>query len=291
MAHSVVAPDLSVSYEHCRRLHRRFDPTYYWATRRLPDDVRPAVHALYAFVRTADEIVDGPGRPDHPHDRLAALDRREAELAHARAGEDSPDPVVTALVDAAERHGLPLSELDLYFHSMRVDCGPVRIGTWSELESYMLGSAGSVGGILAVLLDVPHERRDSFVSLALAFQLTNFIRDVRQDWELDRVYLPAEDLERFGVSTAEIARCEPSTGFRQLLALQVGRARELFDASSPAVHAVSPGVRRGILMARSVYGAVLDRAEQLNFDVLRHRTELPPWRLAGAVAQGLRARV
>jgi 15-cis-phytoene synthase len=162
------------------------------------------------------------------------------------------------------------------------------MGSWSDLERYMLGSAGSVGSILAVLLDVPREQRDSFVCLALAFQLTNFIRDVRQDWELDRVYLPAEDLEHFGVSTEEIALREPSVGFRHLLALQVGRARALFDESWPAAQVVSPGVRRGMLMARSVYGAVLDRTERLNFDVLRHRTGLPPWRLAGAVAQGLR---
>jgi phytoene synthase len=291
MARTTIAPELDASYELCRRLHRRFDPTYYWATRRLPDDVRPAVHALYAFVRTADEIVDGPARPPDPRARRAALARCEEELARARAGCHSRDPVVTALVDAAARHHLPLSELDLYFQSMRADCDSVRIETWTELESYMLGSAGSVGRILAVLLDVPREQRESFVCLALAFQLTNFIRDVRQDWELDRVYLPAEDLERFGVSTAEIARREPSAGFRTLLALQVGRARALFDDSSPAAQAVSPRVRRGILMARSVYGAVLDRAEQLNFDVLRHRTELPPWRMAEAVAQGLRARV
>ena len=291
MAHSTIATELDASYEHCRRLHRRFDPTYYWATRRLPDDVRPAVHALYAFVRTADEIVDGPARPPHPTGRRAALARCEEELVRARGGCRSRDPVVAALVDAAERHDLPLGELDLYFESMRADCDSVRIETWSELERYMLGSAGSVGSILAVLLGVPDDQRDSFVRLALAFQLTNFIRDVRQDWELDRVYLPAEELERFGVSTAEIARREPSAGFRRLLALQVARARSLFHASSPAAQAVSPGMRRGILMACSVYGAVLDRAEKLNFDVLRHRTDLPPWRVAEAVAQGLRARV
>jgi 15-cis-phytoene synthase len=290
MAHSAIAPELGASYEHCRRLHRRFDPTYYWATRRLPDDLRPAVHALYAFVRSADEIVDGPGRLTRPQARRAALDRCQEELERALAGHGSPDPVVTALVDAAERHDLPLGELELYFDSMRADCGSVRISTWSELEHYMLGSAGSIGSILAVLLEVPGEQHDSFVRLALAFQLTNFIRDVRQDWELDRVYLPAEDLERFGVSTEEIARRDPSPGFRRLLALQVGRARALFDEGSSATQVVNPSVRRGMLMARSVYEAVLDRAERLNFDVLGHRTELPPWRLAEAVAQGLRAR-
>jgi phytoene synthase len=289
MASRVIAPELDSAYDHCRRLHRRFDPTYYWATRRLPAELRPAVHALYAFVRTADEIVDGPGRRPVPQARRAALDACQRALADARAGRPTDDPAAVALADAARRHELPLDELDGYFDSMRLDCAPVRITTWSELERYMLGSAGSVGVILAALVEVPPQRRGSFVRLALAFQLTNFIRDVRKDWELDRIYLPAEDLERFGVGAREIARREPSPGFRRTLALQVARARELFRESRPAAELVNPGVRRGMLMARSVYGAVLDRAEQLDFDVLRHRTELPPWRLAGAVAQGLRA--
>jgi phytoene synthase len=289
MATRVIAPELDSAYEHCRRLHRRFDPTYYWATRRLPADVRPAVHALYAFVRTADEIVDGPRRLPDPPARRSALDDCQHALARARAGLPAGDPAAVALADAAGRHQLPLDQLDSYFESMRMDCGQVRMTTWNELERYMLGSAGSVGVILAALLDVPPQRRGSFVRLALAFQLTNFIRDVRKDWELDRIYLPAEDLERFGGAAREIARREPSPGFRRTLALQVARARELFRESTPAAELVNPGVRRGMLMARSVYGAVLDRTEQLDFDVLRHRTDLPPWRLAGAVAQGLRA--
>ena len=274
MATTTLAPELEPSYEHCRRMHRRFDPTYYWATRRLPADVRPAVHALYAFVRTADEIVDGPRRLPSAAARRAALDACQGDLERALDGHASGDPTVAALVDAARRHELDLGGLDAYFESMRTDCGSVRMESWDELERYMLGSAGSVGGILAALLEVSPERRDSFVRLALAFQLTNFIRDVRQDWGLDRIYLPAEELEQLG--------------FRDTLALQVGRARELFRESRPAADVVSPGVRRGMLIARSVYGALLDRAEQLNFDVLRHRTDLPPWRLAEAVAQGLR---
>ena len=181
---------MHAAYEHCRRLHRRHDPTYYWATRRLPADVRLAVHALYAFVREADEIVDGPGRAADPALRRAELDRYEQGLRDALAGEPSRDPAITALVDAGRRHDLPLEQLDSYFDSMRIDCAPVRMATWEELESYMQGSAGAVGRILAVLLGAPPERQDSFATLALAFQLTNFIRDVREDWELDRVYLP-----------------------------------------------------------------------------------------------------
>jgi len=284
-------PALNESYRHCRRVHRRHDPTYYWATRRLPADVRPAVHALYAFVRTVDEIVDSPTRDGDPASRRAALDRWESMLADAIRGADGPmHPVVAALADAGRRHALPLGELGLYFDSMRKDVEPLRVQSWDELERYMQGSAGSVGRILAALLGVPDARRAEFASLALAFQLTNFVRDVREDWELDRVYLPAEDLERFGVSVSQIERRELTPGFRRVVALEVERARSLFRSSAPAANAVAPGVGRGMRLARSVYLGVLDRTERLGFDVLHRRPSLPPWELAGAVAGGLRGR-
>jgi 15-cis-phytoene synthase len=275
-------PDMREAYEHCRRLHRRHDPTYYWATRRLPSDARQAVHALYAFVREADEIVDGPGRAADPALRRAELDRYEQRLHEALAGEPTRDLAIRALVDAGRRHDLPLDQLDSYFESMRIDCAPVRMGSWEELESYMQGSAGAVGRILAVLLGAPADRHDSFASLALAFQLTNFIRDVLEDWELDRVYLP-------GASPEQIARRQPSEGFRDTLAVEVARARDLFREGAGAGEVVTPRVRRGMNMARSVYLSVLDRTERLDFDVLRRRVSLPPWELAGAVAHGLRA--
>jgi 15-cis-phytoene synthase len=282
-----VAPDpiLREYYRHCRRIHRRHDPTYYWATRRLPGELRPAVDAVYAFVRVTDEIVDGPRRPKDPVARRAALDRWELMLGDALRGAGGhAHPVVAALADAGYRHRLPLGELGLYFDSMRMDAEPVRVQTWDELERYMQGSAGSVGRILAALLGVPAERRDEFASLALAFQLTNFVRDVREDWDLDRVYLPAEDLRRFGVSVDQIERRELTPGFRRLVALEVERARSLFRASAPAADTVAPGVRRGMRLARSVYLGVLDRTERLDFDVLRRRPRLPPWELAEAVA-------
>jgi phytoene synthase len=241
-----------------------------------------AVHALYAFVREADEIVDGPGRAADPALRRAELDRYEQHLRDALAGEPVRDLAITALVDAGRRHELPLEQLASYFDSMRIDCAPVRMASWEELESYMQGSAGAVGRILAVLLGAPAERHDSFASLALAFQLTNFIRDVWEDWELDRIYLP-------GVSVEQIARRQPTDDFRRLLEVEVGRARELFSQGAGAADVVAPRVRRGMSMARSVYLSVLDRTERLDFDVLRGRVSLPPWELAGAVAHGLRS--
>lgn len=278
------AAELRASYEVCRRVHRRRDPTYYFATRRLPSDVRPAVHALYGYVRAADELVDGRRRPPEPAARLAALDALEDALEAGLAHGSSRHPAVCALVDAGRRHALPLEELRVYMDSMRVDCEPVRIGTWLELERYMQGSAGSVGRIMASLLGAPDGRED-FARLALAFQLTNFIRDVRVDWDLGRVYLPREDLERFGATEAQIARREPTEGFRGLVALEVARARDLFAAAGPAIAAVPARVRPGMRFACAVYGAVLDRVEANGFDVLRHGTRPRPWRV-GRVAVG-----
>ena len=189
MTTQAIDPALTRAYETCRRMHRRFDPTYYWATRRLPEEIRPATHALYGYVRTADQIVDGPRRDGRPEARRAALDAWEAELEAGLATGHSSQPVVGALVDAGRRHRLPLGELRLYMHSMRLDCAPVRIQTWDELVGYMEGSAGSVGRIMAPLLGVPEAHHAGFGTLGLAFQHANFIRDVREDRKLDRIYL------------------------------------------------------------------------------------------------------
>jgi phytoene synthase len=281
-------PAVRASYEACRRLHRRHDPTYYWATRRLPAAVRPATHALYGYVRTADDIVDGPARPPTPGARRAALDAWEEALrAGLRAG-GSPNPVVGALVDAGERHALPLHELGPYMRSMRADCGPVRIGTWEELLHYMDGSAGSVGRIMAALLGVPERHRGDFGRLGQAFQLVNFVRDVREDLALDRVYVPEEDRRRLGVPDTALAADVATDAVRAVVALQVQRARGLFAATEPAVAAAPDSVRSGVRMACAAYGRILDRAEAAGYDVLARPVGLRPWHLPAIAVRGLR---
>jgi phytoene synthase len=272
---------ISAAYEACRRLHRRHDPTYYWATRRLPAEVRPPTHALYGYVRTADQIVDGPRRLPTPAERRAALDAWEGELARG----DSSHPAVVALIDASERHQLPLFELGPYMRSMRVDCGPVRIETWDELLVYMDGSAGSVGRIMAPLLGVPARFHADFGRLGQAFQLVNFVRDVGEDWRLDRIYLPAEDRARFGVSEADFGAARATPALRALVAQQVARARALFAAAEPAVAAAPRSVRSGVRMACGAYGRVLDRAEAAGGDVLAHRVGVRAWDLPAALVR------
>ena len=282
--------DLSLdrSYDTCRRMHRRHDPTYYWATRRLPAEIRPATHALYGYVRTADEIVDGPRRPASAEARRAALDAWERELERGLAAGRSPNPVVGALVDAGRRHRLPLEELRTYMRSMRIDCAPVRIETWPELESYMDGSAGSVGRIMAALRGVPERHHAGFGQLGRAFQLANFIRDVREDAGLDRVYLPAEDRARFGVGEEHLTGPHASPELRALLAHEVRRARGLFAASEPAIAAAPGSVRSGVRFAVGIYLRVLVRVERIDFDVLGRRAGVRAWQVPGAALGALR---
>jgi phytoene synthase len=286
--HGRMQQDLSASYEVCRLIHRRRDPTYYWATRRLPASIRPATHAIYGYVRTADDIVDGPARDPRPQARRAALDAWERQLERGLAGEGLNHPVVAALVDAAGRHGLPLGELRTYMRSMRIDCARVRIETRDELESYMDGSAGSVGRIMAPLLGVPERHHGDFGRLGRAFQHANFIRDVREDWLLDRIYLPAEERAHFGVAESDLGRRAAPLALRRLVAAEVARARSAFAAADEAVSAAPSSVRQGIRLACLTYQRVLDRIEAIDFDVLGRRTRIRAWHLPGVALRALR---
>jgi 15-cis-phytoene synthase len=242
------------AYLRCAALQRRHDPTFHLATQVLSGDVRPAVHALYGFLRGADELVDGPDRPPTPQGRRAALDAWQRALTDGIASGGSDHPLIAALVDAGRRHDLPLGELDVYMDSMRVDCvGRVRIGSRAELDAYMNGSAAAVGRVMAPLLGVPPARREDVARLAVAFQLTNFLRDVREDYNMDRVYLPDLDTDALAAG-----RPAPAP------AHEVRRAAELFRDSARAVlGACTPRARPGIAIATTIYRRVhLGRIER-----------------------------
>lgn len=258
------------AYARCRRLQQRHDPTFFLATARLPRERRPAVHALYGFLRGADEIVDGRHRPGGPVARRAALDGWHAALNEGLAGTRTRHPVLAALAHAGPRHDLPLHLLDRYMTSMRVDCADrVRITESGALDHYMDGSAGTVGRLMAPLLDAPPDATEPLAQLGVAFQLTNFIRDVREDWGMNRIYLPGLDEETLRVGVVTDA-------FRTHIAAQATRARGLFAEAGAISAEVPPSVRPGIRLACGIYEGVLDRVEALDGDVLAHRTGAGP---------------
>jgi phytoene synthase len=274
---------LRESYRTCRRLQRRHDPTFWCATQCLPRDVRPAVHALYGFVRGADEIVDGAGRPPAGAPRRAALDAWHDALLRGVADGRSDHPVIAALVDAGRRHRLPLHLLDRYMVSMRVDCdAAVRIASEADLDRYMDGSAATVGRIMAPLLGASPGMHEDVARLGVAFQLTNFVRDVAVDWELGRVYLP-------GLPVADLRARTASATLRERVAHHVTRARALFAETAVVAPAVAPAMRPGIRVARGVYAEVLDRVERNDYDVVGARAALAPWEGVRAVAGSMRA--
>jgi 15-cis-phytoene synthase len=249
---------------------RRHDPSYWLAVSRLPKEQRAAVHALYGFVRGADEIVDA--RTELlPHERRAALDAWEAELERGLATGQSEHPVIGALVHAGAAFDLPLSGLRSYVSSMRMDCDSLRIQTREELDRYMEGSGGSVGRVMASILGAPAEA-ERLARLGIAFQLTNFLRDVREDYGLDRIYLPADEREALGVADDDLGADTASPALRTLVSAEVRRARRLFAETTPTLIEAIPSARRGIGLARTVYTSVLDRIERNGFDVLGRAT-------------------
>jgi phytoene synthase len=189
--------------------------------------------------------------------------------------------VIAALVDAGRRHELPLAELRVYMDSMRVDCDRVRIANRAQLDAYMNGSAAAVGRIMAPLLGAPAADSETVAALGVAYQLTNFIRDVREDWDMDRVYLP-------GLGEDDLARRRASDAFRERVASEAARARGLFADTRGVIGAVRPEMRTAMRTAGAIYERVLDRVERIGFDVLAHRTALGPLELAGAVVSAAR---
>lgn len=279
-----VAPGdaVAAAYDRCRRMQRRHDPTFFVATARLPRANRPAVHALYGFLRGADEIVDGRGRASDPTTRRAALDAWHGALRDSIEGRGGTHPVLAALADAGRRHDLPLHLLDVYMRSMRVDCDDrVRLPDDEALDRYMDGSAATVGRLMAPLLHADGAGTEPLARLGVAFQLTNFVRDVREDWSMGRVYLPGLDEE-------DLRRGVASPALRSRVADDVDRARRLFSDTVEAEQHVPASMRRGMRLARAVYGRVLDRVERLGYDVVGGRTALGPRDLGPVAVAALR---
>lgn len=265
------------SYRRCRNMQRRHDPTYYAATSCLPRAKRPAVHALYGFVRGADEIADAR---DDPQRRRAALDAWQTALDDGLARGGSAHPVIAALVDAGPRHRLPLHLMPRYMDSMRADCEePVRISSQAQLELYMEGTA-TVGLLMAPLLGAPQGAEAGLARLGVAFQLTNLIRDVPEDWGMGRIYLP-------GLNEVDLERRAATHRLREHVAVQVARARELFRDADALARMLPAPVRPGVRVAVAVYTRVLDRVERLEYDVVTRSAALRPWEAAGAAAGGL----
>jgi phytoene synthase len=282
----VSGPDrLHEGYRRCAALTWRYGTTYFWGAVLLPRPRRRHVHAIYALCRLADDIVDDPqtgtvADPEGAGRRLEAFaDRFRAALA----AETSDDPVLAAVVHTAVTTGIDPECFDRFFGAMAMDLTTAEYRTWQDLLGYMEGSAAVIGEMmLPVLEPLDPAAREPARSLGLAFQLTNFLRDVGEDLDRGRVYLPQEDLEAFGVDLS-LRRATPA--FSALMAYEIERNRELYRLADTGIAMLPPRSARCVGTARVLYAQILDRIEAAGMDVLSRRARVPTWRKAATAAR------
>jgi 15-cis-phytoene synthase len=276
-------------YELCRRVQKEHSRTYYFSTSLFPAEVRPCVHALYAFMRYADEIVDNPGATTLD-EQLAGLRSFEEETLAAVAGEVIANPVLRAFADTVLLSNIELALIEAFMRSMKMDTDVFRYSTYEDLEEYTHGSAAVVGLMMCRVIGATDEAANPHAeALGIAMQLTNFLRDVREDWTRGRIYLPLEDLERFGYAEEELGRGVVDERFVELMRLEISRARGRYRVASEGIRYIPRGRRYPVVVAGRLYEAILDRIEAQGYDVFtkRAQTSLPhKLRVAGACAWG-----
>ncbi len=266
---------LAASYQRCQELHRRHGTTYYWATMLLPAVSRPHVHALYGLCRYADEVVDAfDGAP--AAQRAAQLDALEAALTVGLERGASDHPVLKAVVFTARAYQLPDEAFRRFFAAMRADLTVTRYRTYDELLGYMDGSAAVIGELMLPILEPADAAgaRPGARDLGLAFQLTNFLRDVGEDLDRGRVYFPVEDLCAFGVDP-DLRLRRVDERWRAFCRFQIERMQQLYASADAAIDLLPRGSRPAIRTARLLYGEILERVVANDFDVFTRRARVP----------------
>ncbi len=294
-AAGITDPGLQASYLRCRGLNAEHGKTYFLATRLLPADKRPFVHALYGLARYADEIVDRIDPGFTPQQRADALDRwSEVFLADLQRGH-SADPVAAAAVDTAVRWSIPIEHFEAFFHSMRMDLTVEQYRTYDDLYEYVYGSAAVIGLQMVPILQPRSERAYAHArDLGVAFQLANFIRDVGEDLQRGRIYLPLAELEVHGVTGDQVRAGRVDDNWREALAEQIGRGRMLQASANPGIGMLDPASQPCIAAASELYCGIVDEVEANDYDVFTRRASVPMRRrlaVAGPAAiKALRAR-
>ncbi|HET9964547.1 MAG TPA: phytoene/squalene synthase family protein [Rubrobacter sp.] len=265
---------LAESYELCRKIQKAHSRTYYFSTRLFPAEVRPRVHALYAFMRYADEIVDTPH--DLPLDaQLSVLEEFEAETMAAVSGEQVPNPVLRAYADTVLACGIEPETITAFMESMKMDTRVFRYQTFSDLEAYTYGSAAVVGLMMCRVVGVAEGKADTHAeALGIAMQLSNFLRDLGEDWRRGRVYLPLEDLAHFGYTEQDLALGVVDERFVALMRFEIDRARRLYEVADGGIGYIPRGRRFPVVVARKLYAAILDRIEAQRYDVFSRRAQV-----------------
>ncbi|WP_136589297.1 phytoene/squalene synthase family protein [Salinigranum halophilum] len=255
--------------EQSKRIQQRTGKTFHLATRLLPERVRHATYVLYAFFRVADEVVD-TADPAPPEEQRAELERLRAEALGDR---EPTDPVLAAFNEVCERNEIADEDVEVFVDAMRSDIDTSRYETYDELEAYMDGSAAAVGRMMTAVMDPDPPARERALphatKLGEAFQMSNFLRDVREDVvERDRVYLPQETLRRHGVSEEEVKAFEFSERFRAVMEDELARTEELYREGVAGIKYLPDDCQFAVLLAAVLYADHHRAIRRHDYDVL-----------------------
>ena len=274
MSHPV---SLSESREACRRMTKEHAKTFYFASHSLPRKKRRDAYAVYAFCRYVDDEIDFA--PIDPYPALARLRVILDHAYHPHALEESfilALPWFTAFAETVDRRAIPKTYFEDLLIGVEMDCHPVRIGTWMQLEEYCYHVASVVGLIMVHVLAQPTPALLTPARhLGTAMQLTNILRDIREDWERDRLYLPAQELEKFGLTADDIAQHRGGDAFRAMMRYQIGRARAYYGLAQPGIRGLPrDGSQLTVRLMSNIYGAILDEIEKIDYQVFRGRVRV-----------------
>jgi phytoene synthase len=273
-AAGITDPDLRASYAECKRLNALHGKTYFLATLLLPKAKRPFVHALYGFARYADEIVDDLASELSVEEKAEALSTwGNTVLADLKKG-TSNDHVGRALIDTVKRFDIPHEHFEAFLHSMTMDLTVQEYESYEDLLEYVYGSAAVIGLEMVPILGPLHN--DAFGAaekLGIAFQLANFIRDVDEDLDRGRVYLPIKELAQFGVTREMLEERVLTPEIIEALKFQIARVRQLQAEAAPGIAMLEATSRPCIEAASTLYCGIVDEVEKIGYDIFNTRAK------------------
>ncbi len=273
-AAGITDPDLRASYKECKRLNALHGKTYYLATLLLPKAKRPFVHALYGFARYADEIVDDLASELSVEEKAEVLSNwGNTVLADLKKG-TSQDHVGRALIDTVKRFDIPHEHFEAFLHSMTMDLTVQEYESYEDLLEYVYGSAAVIGLEMVPILGPLHN--DAFEAakkLGIAFQLANFIRDVDEDLDRGRVYLPLKELGQFGITREMLEERVLTPEIVEALKFQIARVRQLQAEAAPGIAMLEPSSRPCIEAASTLYCGIVDEVEKIGYDIFNQRAK------------------
>ena len=279
----ITDPALRTSYLECKRLNSLHGKTYYLATLLLPPAKRPFVHALYGFARYADEIVDDLASTLTDEEKANSLKQwGEGVISDIKSG-NSDDVIGKALVDTVKRFDIPIQYFQAFLHSMAMDLTITEYQEYEDLQEYVYGSAAVIGLQMVSVLGIEKgvsidEVNAAAEKLGVAFQLANFIRDVGEDLDRGRVYLPIAELQAHGVTREMLERKVLTPQIKSALKEQIEKVRKLQQESRVGINMLAKQSRASIQAASELYCGIVDEVEKIDYQIFTKRAKTSNWR-------------